>query len=271
MLVQWFVALHPVSQALVATLFTWGMTALGAGLVFCFRTINRKVLDGMLGFAAGVMIAASCWSLLIPSIEMSAGSITPAWFPATSGFLLGAVFLWAIDKILPHLHPGFALKDAEGIKTSWRKSILLVLAVTLHNIPEGLAVGVAFGALHLDLPSTSMAGAIALAVGIGIQNLPEGTAVSVPLRREGMSRLQSFWYGQMSGAVEPVAGVIGAAAVILMQPILPYALSFAAGAMIFVVVEEVIPESQLARNTDLATVGAIAGFAVMMTLDVALG
>jgi len=269
--VQWFVGLHPVQQALLATLFTWGVTALGAALVFFFKTINRKVLDGMLGFAAGVMMAASCWSLLIPSIEMAKGSPLPEWFPATSGFLLGAIFLWVIDKILPHLHPGFAVKDAEGIKTSWRKSILLVLAITLHNIPEGLAVGVAFGALHADLSSTSLAGAVALALGIGIQNFPEGTAVSVPLRREGMSRLKSFWYGQLSGAVEPVAGVIGAAAVILMQPILPYALSFAAGAMIFVVVEEVIPESQLADNTDLATVGAIAGFALMMTLDVALG
>ena len=271
MIVQWFIALHPVTQALLATLFTWGLTALGAGLVFFFKTINRKILDGMLGFAAGVMMAASCWSLLIPSIEMSEGSNIPVWFPATSGFLLGAIFLWTIDKILPHLHPGFAMKDAEGIKTSWQKSVLLVLAITLHNIPEGLAVGVAFGALHADLPSASLAGAVALAVGIGIQNFPEGTAVSVPLRREGMSRLKSFWYGQLSGAVEPVAGVIGALAVILMRPILPYALSFAAGAMIFVVVEEVIPESQLAHNTDLATIGAIAGFAVMMTLDVALG
>ncbi len=271
MIVQWFIGLHPVKQALLATLFTWGLTALGASLVFFFKTINRKLLDGMLGFAAGVMIAASCWSLLIPSIEMSEGSTVPAWFPATSGFLLGAIFLWAIDKILPHLHLGFALKDAEGIKTSWQKSVLLVLAITRHNIPEGLAVGVAFGALAADLPSASLAGAVALAIGIGIQNFPEGTAVSVPLRREGMSRLKSFWYGQLSGAVEPVAGVIGAMAVILMRPILPYALSFAAGAMIFVVVEEVIPESQLAKNTDLATMGAITGFAVMMTLDVALG
>lgn len=270
-MVEWFVALHPVTQAFLATLFTWGMTALGASLVFFFKTINRKVLDGMLGFAAGVMMAASCWSLLIPSIEMSEGSNLPAWFPATTGFVLGAAFLWAIDKVLPHLHPGFAMKDAEGIKTNWQKSVLLVLAITLHNIPEGLAVGVAFGALAADLPTASLAGAVALAIGIGIQNFPEGTAVSVPLRREGMSRIKSFWYGQLSGAVEPIAAVIGAAAVILMQPILPYALSFAAGAMIFVVVEEVIPESQLAQNTDLATVGAIAGFAVMMTLDVALG
>lgn len=271
MVVEWFVALHPVKQALMATLFTWGVTALGASLVFFFKTINRKVLDGMLGFAAGVMMAASCWSLLIPSIEMSEGGSVPSWFPATSGFLMGAVFLWVIDKILPHLHPGFAMKDAEGIKTSWQKSVLLVLAITLHNIPEGLAVGVAFGALATDLPSASLAGAVALALGIGIQNFPEGTAVAVPLRREGMSRIKSFWYGQLSGAVEPVAGVIGAAAVIMLRPILPYALSFAAGAMIFVIVEEVIPESQLANNTDLATMGAIFGFAVMMTLDVALG
>lgn len=271
MVVEWFAALHPVKQALMATLFTWGVTALGASLVFFFKTINRKILDGMLGFAAGVMMAASCWSLLIPSMEMSEGIGVPSWFPATSGFLMGAVFLWGIDKILPHLHPGFAMKDAEGIKTSWQKSVLLVLAITLHNIPEGLAVGVAFGALAADLPSASLAGAVALALGIGIQNFPEGAAVAVPLRREGMSRMKSFWYGQLSGAVEPVAGVLGAAAVILLRPILPYALSFAAGAMIFVVVEEVIPESQLANNTDLATMGAIVGFAVMMTLDVALG
>lgn len=272
-MVDWFISLTPVSQALAATLFTWGMTALGASLVFFFKTINRKVLDGMLGFAAGVMIAASFWSLLAPAIEMAeqSGGSLPKWFPATIGFLTGGLFLWAVDKVLPHLHLGFETKDAEGIKTSWQRSILLVLAITLHNIPEGLAVGVAFGALAADLPSATLAGAVALAVGIGIQNFPEGTAVSVPLRREGMSRGKSFWYGQMSGIVEPVAGVLGAIAVITMRPILPYALAFAAGAMIYVVVEEVIPESQLARNTDLATVGAMLGFAVMMTLDVALG
>lgn len=267
----WFLDLHPVALALTATLFTWGLTALGAGIVFFFTTINQKVLDGMLGFAAGVMMAASCWSLLIPAIEMARETSRFFWFPATSGFLLGASFLWLIDKILPHLHPGFPRREAEGIKTSWHKSTLLVLAITLHNIPEGLAVGVAFGALAADIPSASLPGAIALAVGIGIQNFPEGVAVSVPLRREGMSRLKSFWYGQLSGAVEPVAGVLGAFAVIAMLPVLPYALAFAAGAMIFVVVEEVIPESQRAGNTDLATMGAITGFAVMMTLDVALG
>jgi ZIP family zinc transporter len=268
---DWFTGLNPVLQALLATLFTWFVTALGAALVFFFKTINRKVLDGMLGFAAGVMIAASYWSLLAPAIEMAEGGSLPAWIPATAGFLMGGLFLYIADKIIPHLHLGFPMDEAEGPKTSWHRSILLVLAITLHNIPEGLAVGVAFGALASDLPSASLAGAIALALGIGIQNFPEGAAVSVPLRREGFSRLKSFWYGQASGMVEPIAGVLGAAAVILIKPILPYALAFAAGAMIYVVVEELIPESQLEKNTDIATMGAMGGFAVMMTLDVALG
>ena len=247
------------------------MTALGSGLVFFFRSINRKILDTMLGFAAGVMIAASYWSLLAPAIEMAEESNLPAWVPATSGFLLGGAFLWVIDKLLPHLHLGFPMEEAEGISTSWHRSVLLVLAITIHNIPEGLAVGVAFGALTANLPAATFGGAVALAVGIGIQNFPEGTAVSVPLRREGLSRLKSFWYGQLSGVVEPVAGVLGAVAVIYMRPILPYALAFAAGAMIYVVVEELIPEAQLEKNTDAATIGAMMGFAVMMTLDVALG
>jgi len=225
----------------------------------------------MLGFAAGVMIAASYWSLLAPAIEMAEGSSLPAWVPATSGFLLGGLFLYIADKIIPHLHLGFPMDEAEGPKTSWHRSILLVMAITLHNIPEGLAVGVAFGALASDLPSATLAGAVALALGIGIQNFPEGAAVSVPLRREGFSRLKSFWYGQASGIVEPIAGVLGAASVIFIKPILPYALAFAAGAMIYVVVEELIPESQLEKNTDIATMGAMGGFAVMMTLDVALG
>ncbi len=266
-----FSSLHPVYQALVATVFTWAMTALGAALVFFFKTINRKMLDAMLGFAAGVMIAASYWSLLAPAIEMAEGSDLPAWVPATSGFLAGGAFLWVVDKLLPHLHPGFPKEEAEGVSTSWRRSVLLVLAITIHNIPEGLAVGVAFGALAADLPAASLGGAIALALGIGIQNFPEGTAVSVPLRREGVSRLKCFWYGQLSGLVEPVAGVLGALAVIVMRPMLPYALAFAAGAMIYVVVEELIPESQLEKHTDVATIGAMLGFAVMMTLDVALG
>ena len=268
---EWFKALNPVLQALLATCFTWFLTALGSGVVFLFKSIKREILDGMLGFAAGVMIAASFWSLLAPAIEMAAESSLPSWIPATAGFLLGGGFLWLVDKVLPHLHIGFPMDEVEGIKTSWHRSVLLVLAITLHNIPEGLAVGVAFGALSANLPSATLAGAVALALGIGIQNFPEGAAVSVPLRREGVSLLKSFWYGQLSGIVEPIAGIVGAAAVILMRPILPYALSFAAGAMIFVVVEELIPESQLEKNTDIATMGAMVGFAVMMTLDVALG
>ena len=271
MLIDFFSGLGPIYQALVATLFTWFVTALGAALVFFFKSINRKTLDAMLGFAAGVMIAASYWSLLAPAIEMAEGSGLPAWVPATSGFLLGGGVLWLIDKLLPHLHPGFPKEEAEGIKTSWQRSVLLVLAITIHNIPEGLAVGVAFGALAVDLPYATLGGAVALAMGIGIQNFPEGAAVSVPLRREGFSRLKSFWYGQLSGVVEPIAGVLGAVAVIYMRPILPYALAFAAGAMIYVVVEELIPESQLQKHTDVATIGAMLGFAVMMTLDVALG
>lgn len=272
MALNFFLQLHPVLQALLATLFTWLMTAAGAGMVFFFKRLQRNTLDAMLGFAAGVMIAASYWSLLAPAIEMAENTMKiAAWIPATSGFLMGGAALWIIDKLLPHLHPGFPVNEAEGPSTSWRRSVLLVLAITIHNIPEGLAVGVAFGALAADLPSASLGGAMALAVGIGIQNFPEGAAVSVPLRREGISRLKSFWYGQLSGVVEPVAGVLGALAVIVMQPILPYALAFAAGAMIYVVVEELIPESQLEKHTDVATIGAMLGFAVMMTLDVALG
>ena len=267
----WFAGLHPVLQALLATLFTWSVTALGAALVFFFKTINRKVLDAMLGFAAGVMIAASFWSLLAPAIEMSESMGVIPWVPAVVGFLLGGIFLRSIDLVLPHLHLGLPIEEAEGLHTSWRRSILLVLAITLHNIPEGLAVGVAFGAVAYNLPSATLASAIALAIGIGIQNFPEGTSVAVPLRREGLSRRKCFWYGQLSGLVEPIAGVLGAAAVLLMRPILPYALAFAAGAMIFVVVEELIPESQSNKNTDIATMGAMLGFAVMMLLDVALG
>jgi ZIP family zinc transporter len=263
--------LHPVQQALLATLFTWFLTALGAATVFLAKDVSRKVLDWMLGFAGGVMIAASYWSLLAPAIEMSAGTNMPVWFPAAAGFLVGGVFLRGVDWILPHLHVGFPIEEAEGIKTTWQRSTLLILAITLHNIPEGLAVGVAFGAVVAGFPSATLAAAVALAIGIGIQNFPEGLAVSMPLRREGMSRLRSFWYGQLSGIVEPVAGVIGAAAVILARPLLPYALSFAAGAMIFVVVEEVVPESQRGGHADLATMGAMVGFVVMMVLDVALG
>jgi ZIP family zinc transporter len=261
----------PVTQALFATLFTYGVTAAGAGLVFMNREINQRLLDALLGFAAGVMIAASFWSLLAPGIEMAEQMGHIPWLTAAIGFMGGGVFMRLIDRILPHLHPGLAMSQSEGIKTSWQRSTLLVLAITLHNIPEGLAVGVAFGAVAADLPSASMGGAIALAIGIGLQNFPEGTAVSMPLRREGMSRMKSFLLGQASGLVEPVAGVLGALFVLRMQNILPYALCFAAGAMIFVVVEELIPESQRnPANIDLVTMATLAGFATMMILDVAL-
>lgn len=260
----------PILLALIATLFTWAFTAFGSAMVFFFKTINQKVLNLMLGFAAGVMIAASFWSLLKPAIEMSEESGGIGWVPAVVGFLAGGAFLLLVDKILPHLHMGLATDKAEGIKTSWQRSVLLVLAITLHNIPEGLAVGVAFGALAHNPDAGMLAGAVALALGIGLQNFPEGAAVSIPLRREGLSRWKSFNYGQLSGIVEPMAGVLGAYLVLHVTPILPYALSFAAGAMIFVVVEELIPTSQRGSDTDLSTIGAMLGFAVMMFLDVSL-
>lgn len=270
-MIAYLSGLHPVVQALLATLFTWFVTALGASLVFFFKEINKKVLDAMLGFAAGVMIAASFWSLLSPAIEMAEEMGLAPWLPAVVGFAGGGLFLKLVDSFMPHLHLFQPIEKAEGIKTSWQRSILLVMAITLHNIPEGLAVGVAFGAVAAGMPSATLVGAIALAIGIGLQNFPEGAAVSIPLRREGLSRTKSFWFGQLSGMVEPVAGVIGAAAVFFARPILPYALSFAAGAMIFVVIEELIPESQNSGNSDIATMGTMAGFIVMMFLDVALG
>jgi ZIP family zinc transporter len=261
----------PILLAFIATMFTWLITALGSSMVFFFKTINKKVLNSMLGFAAGVMIAASFWSLLKPAIEMAEENGSTPWMPALIGFLSGGVFLFAVDKILPHLHMGLSTEKAEGIKTSWQRSILLVMAITLHNIPEGLAVGVAFGALANNPDTGMLAGAVALALGIGLQNFPEGAAVSIPLRREGLTRLRAFNYGQLSGIVEPMAGVAGAYLVLTVTPLLPYALSFAAGAMIFVVVEELIPESQTGNETDLSTIGAMLGFATMMFLDVALG
>lgn len=270
---EWFLSIGPVYQSLIGGIFTWGLTALGAALVFFFRTINQKVMDAMLGFAAGVMIAASFWSLLSPAIEMAVAQGVIAWLPAVTGFLGGGIFLRICDAYIPHLHLGFPTTEAEGPQTSWRRATLLVLAITLHNIPEGLAIGVLFGAAAsgIEAGGATVAGAIALAIGIGIQNFPEGTAVSVPLRREGVSVRKSFWYGQLSGFVEPLSAVGGAAAVLLVRPILPYALAFAAGAMIYVVVEELIPESQLSGNTDIATIGTMVGFSIMMLLDVALG
>ena len=268
-LIKYLEGIDPILAAFYATMFTWLVTAAGASLVFFFKTMNRAVLDGMLGFTGGVMVAASYWSLLAPAIEMSEGEGFTKVIPAASGFLMGALFLFALDKTLPHLHINF--KETEGIKSPWQRTTLLVLAITLHNIPEGLAVGVLFGGVAAGIPEASIAGAVTLAIGIGIQNFPEGIAVSMPLRRMGMSRRKSFMYGQSSAIVEPIAGVLGAVAVTFFTPILPYALAFAAGAMIFVVVEEVIPETQQDNHTDIATLGFIAGFIVMMSLDVALG
>jgi ZIP family zinc transporter len=268
-MIELFSGLSPILQALVATMFTWGLTALGASLVFGTKNVHRKVLDAMLGFAAGVMIAASFWSLLAPSISLSAEGALPLWIPPLIGFMAGGAFLRLVDRVLPHLHPWMPISEAEGIHTSWRRSVLLISAITLHNIPEGLAVGVAFGAVAAGIPEASLGAAIALAVGIGLQNFPEGTAVAMPLRREGMSRSKSFFFGQLSAVVEPVAGVLGAAAVILAKPILPYALAFAAGAMIFVVAEELVPEAKRG-SPDIAAMSLMVGFAVMMTLDVSL-
>ena len=260
---------NPILGAFYATIFTWFMTALGASLVFFIKKLNRMVLDGLLGFTGGVMVAASFWSLLAPGIEMSPGDGFIKVLPASIGFALGALFIFLLDKILPHIHINF--KDSEGIKTPWHKTTLLVLAITLHNIPEGLAVGVLFGGVSLGLPEATISGAVVLALGIGIQNFPEGVAVSMPMRRLGASRIKSFWYGQLSAIVEPLAAVLGAFAVTFFSPLLPYALSFAAGAMIFVVIEEVIPEAQQDKYTDIATMGFILGFIIMMSLDVALG
>jgi len=268
-IIDYFESIDPILAAFYATMFTWFLTALGASFVFFFKNMNRVVLDGMLGFTGGVMVAASFWSLLAPAIEMSEGEGFVKVIPAAVGFLLGAIFIFGLDKTLPHLHINF--KETEGIKSPWQRTTLLVLAITLHNIPEGLAVGVLFGGVAAGIPEASIAGAVTLAIGIGIQNFPEGIAVSMPLRRMGMSRWKSFMYGQSSAIVEPIAGVVGAVAVTFFTPLLPYALAFAAGAMIFVVVEEVIPETQQDNNTDIATLGFIGGFIVMMTLDVALG
>lgn len=272
-MLEFFKSINPVLAALLATLFTWGLTALGASLVFLFKEINRKWLDAMLGFTGGVMVAASFWSLLSPSIEMAAKDFAPhfEWIPAAVGFALGATFLYLLDRFLPHLHINFKENEKEGIETNWRKTTLLVLAITLHNIPEGLAVGVLFGGVAAGLPGATIGAAVSLAIGIGIQNFPEGLAVAVPLRRMGISRWKSFQYGQLSAIVEPIAGVLGALLVLYIEPILPYALAFAAGAMIYVVVEEVIPETQRDKYTDIATLGFIGGFIVMMVLDVALG
>lgn len=268
-IIHYFETINPVLAALYATLFTWLVTALGASFVLFFKKMHKNLLDGMLGFTGGVMVAASVWSLIIPAIEMSEGNGFAQVVPTVIGFLTGSGFLYMLDKILPHLHVNF--KRAEGIKTPWQRTTLLTLAITLHNIPEGLAVGVLFGGVAAGIPEATIGGAVTLALGIGMQNFPEGIAIAMPLRRMGMSRTKSFMYGQASAIVEPIAGVLGALAVATFTPILPYALAFAAGAMMFVVVEEVIPEAQQNKSSDIATIGFIIGFLVMMTLDVALG
>jgi len=268
-IINYLSEINPVLAALYASTFTWLVTALGAAFVFFFKTMNRNFLDSMLGFTGGVMVAASIWSLLIPAINMSEGEGFIQVFPAVMGFLMGAGFLFALDKLLPHFHVNF--RQVEGVKSPWQKTTLLVLAITLHNIPEGLAVGVLFGAVAAGVPEASIGGAVALAVGIGLQNFPEGIAVAMPLRRMGISRRKSFYYGQLSAVVEPMAAVLGAFAVAFFTPLLPYALAFAAGAMMFVVVEEVIPEAQQNKDSDWATLGFIGGFILMMSLDVVLG
>ena len=271
-LLDWFRQSTPIIQALLATLFTWAVTALGASAVFFFRSFNKRLMIGMQGFAAGVMIAASYWSLLAPSVRLSKETNQPyVWLPAAVGFLGGGLFVWLVNQLLPHMHPGLKEEKQEGLPSSLRRSILLVLAITLHNIPEGLAVGVSFGAAAGNFQGATFGAAVALALGIGLQNFPEGTSVALPLRKEGYSRGKSFWYGQLSGAVEPLAGVLGAWLVSSIRPLLPYGLAFAAGAMIYVVVEELIPGSEMEEDKNLVTLGAMLGFTIMMVLDVALG
>lgn len=275
-MLAYFSELHPAVQALIAGLFTWGSTIFGSAFVFFFKKVNQKLLDSMMGFAAGVMIAASFWSLLNPSLEYAENSYGDwNWFPAAIGFLAGGFFIRVVDYLVPHLHLDKTnVNEAEGVIKSkgLSKSMLLFLAITIHNIPEGLAIGVAFGAISsVAETSTALMGALGLAIGIGLQNVPEGSALSMPIRGEGASRKKAFCYGAMSAVVEPVAAVIGAVFVMSMTAVLPYALAFAAGAMIFVVVEELIPESQSNGNTDIATLSLMVGFVIMMVLDVALG
>ncbi|MFR3684412.1 MAG: ZIP family metal transporter [Enterococcus sp.] len=272
-MIEWLLGLAAWQQALVGTLFTWGMTALGAALVFFFKNINRNVLNLMLGFASGVMIAASFWSLLDPAIAAAEENGSIPWLVVSIGFGLGGLFLYIADKTIPHMHFG-PNKEKEGFPSHLKRTILLVFSITLHNIPEGLAVGVAFGAAsEAANPTAAVLAAISVSLGIGIQNFPEGAAVSIPLRQEGLSRTRSFIYGQASGLVEPIAAVIGALLVTSVQPLLPYALSFAAGAMIYVVVEELIPEAQATTDSKhhFGVFGAMLGFIIMMILDVALG
>lgn len=257
--------ISPIILSLLATLFTFSITALGSALVFLFKKVNKTLLDAMLGFAAGVMIAASFWSLLSPSIEMAKSLNMTSWLVASLGFLSGGILLFTGDKV-------FTLLDRKQTKArSIKRSLMLIISITLHNIPEGLAVGVAFGSIIYNLNGATLESASLLALGIGLQNFPEGTAVSVPLRREGMSRIKSFIYGSLSGIVEPIAGVLGALLVLKVQKLLPFLLAFAAGAMIYVVIEELVPESQANKKKDLMALFTLIGFSIMMILDVSLG
>lgn len=260
------------TQALLATLFTWAVTALGAGFVFFFKKINKTVMDAMLGFAGGVMIAASFWSLLSPSIEMAESLNMIPWLVAFLGFFGGGVLLFIGDNIFSHWERRRAGDGKKALKSKSRKRcLMLIFSITLHNIPEGLAVGVAFGSLTYGLEGATLPAACLLALGIGLQNFPEGTAISVPLRREGFSRGKSFFIGQLTGIVEPISGVLGALLVTHARTALPILLAFAAGAMIYVVVEELIPESQTNEKKDFMALFTLIGFSVMMVLDVALG
>lgn len=268
-LTNYLSSINPILAALYAGLFTWFITAIGAAFVFFFKGMHRNLMNGMLGFTGGVMIAASFWSLLSPAIEMSKGEGFQKVLPSAIGFILGALLIFGLDKLMPHLHINF--QKTEGPKSTFKRTTLLTLAIALHNIPEGLAVGVLFGGVAHGIPEASIAGAVLLAIGIGLQNFPEGIAVSMPLRRMGLSRWKSFMYGQLSAIVEPIFAVLGAIAVGFFLPILPYALAFAAGAMIYVVIEEVIPETQQETHSDIPILGFILGFVIMMSLDVALG
>jgi ZIP family zinc transporter len=264
-------ATQPVALALLAGLFTYAMTALGAAGVFLHRNPSRRLMDMLLGFSAGVMLAASFWSLLAPSAKIAAESGGPAWLPPALGFAAGGLGLWGLDKVLPHVHRMWPeLQVREGVSTRWRRSTLVVLAITLHHIPEGLAIGVASGAAASGAPHTSLGGAVALGLGLGLQNLPEGLAVATLLLRESQTRGRSFFFGQLTGVVEPIAAVAGAVLIASSTALLPYGLAFAAGAMVFVVIEELIPECQRSGHADSAVLAAIVGFTLMTVLDIAL-
>lgn len=263
--------LNPVIGAFIACLFTWSITMLGAAIVFLFKKVNKNIMDAMLGFAAGVMISASFFSLLNPAIKMADSLHMISWSICTIGFMCGGILLYIGDKIFNILDKKVIKKDITNNKQSLKRCLMLIFSITLHNIPEGLAVGVAFGSIIYGLDGATFSSACLIALGIGLQNFPEGTAVSVPLRREGLSRKKSFIYGSLSGIVEPISGVIGALLVLKVQNLMPFLLSFAAGAMIYVVIEELIPESQTNKKKDLMALFTLIGFSIMMILDISLG